>query len=383
MRRKTIRVAEPVLDGNERDYVLDCLDSTWISSRGKYIERFESAFAEFCEVPYAVATNNGTTALHLALAAHNVGPGDEVIVPTLTYVASVNAVRYCGATPVLVDCQGPSLALDPDQVAAKVNPRTRGIVTVPLYGHPVEIDRIESIADRHRLFVVEDAAEALGARYRNRPTGSWGDCATFSFFGNKTITTGEGGMVVTSNPALAERLRLLRGQAVSSDRAYWHTEVGFNYRMTNIAAAIGCAQLERIDELLQRRQQIAAWYNEELGSQGHLVHTPHVATHCQHSYWMYSILLNREFEVHRDALINQLAERGIETRPMFYPVHLMPPYREPDGRYPHAESFATRGVSLPTHGRLTRDDVHYTCQQLVSALTNLTHAVSSNHRRAA
>ena len=275
-----------VLDGNERAYVLDCLDSTWISSRGKYIERFESEFAKFCDVPHAVATNNGTTALHLALAAHDVGPGDEVIVPTLTYVASVNVVRYCGATPVLVDCQGPNLAVDPDQIKQKITAKTRGIITVPLYGHPVECDRIESIAEQHGLFVVEDAAEALGAEYRGRRIGGWGQCATFSFFGNKTITTGEGGMVVTRHAQLADRLRFLRGQAVSPDRAYWHTEVGFNYRMTNIAAAIGCAQLERVEDLLQRRQQLAGWYNKALADHQDQLQLPKVSEHCHHSYWM-------------------------------------------------------------------------------------------------
>ncbi len=260
MRRSAIRVAEPLLNGNERAYVLDCLDSTWISSRGKYIERFERSVADFCGVEHAVATNNGTTALHLALVAQGIGPGDEVIVPTLTYIASVNAIRFCGATPVFVDSVGPQMTLDPQHVEDRITAKTRGIVTVPLYGHPVDIAAIEGIAGRRGLFVVEDAAEAMGAKVQGRRVGAWGDCATFSFFGNKIITTGEGGMIVTNNSSLAQRMRFLRGQAVSSERCYWHTDVGFNYRMTNVAAAIGCAQMEQIEDHLERRQRVARQY---------------------------------------------------------------------------------------------------------------------------
>ncbi|MEZ6119223.1 MAG: aminotransferase class I/II-fold pyridoxal phosphate-dependent enzyme [Pirellulaceae bacterium] len=262
MSQDWIRVAEPCLHGNERQYVLDCLDTTWISSRGKYIEQFEERMAEFCGVPFAIATNNGTTALHLALAALGIGPGDEVIVPTLTYIASVNAIRYCGATPVFVDAEFPYLGISPADVERKITSQTKAIITVPLYGHPVDFDAIDQIARQHGLAIVEDAAEALGASYKERPMGSMGHCASFSFFGNKTITTGEGGMVVTNDAQLADRLRFLRGQAVSPTKNYWHTDVGYNYRMTNIAAALGCAQMEKIDDYLQRRQQVAHWYQE-------------------------------------------------------------------------------------------------------------------------
>lgn len=370
MARTPIRVAEPLLDGNERTYVLDCLESTWISSRGKYIEQFEDLVANFCSTQHAIATNNGTTALHLALAALGIGPGDEVIVPTLTYIASVNAIRYCGATPVFVDSLPHQLTLDPGHVAARVTSRTRGILTVPLYGHPVEMNAIQAIAHRHGLFVIEDAAEALGARYHGQPVGSLADCTVFSFFGNKIITTGEGGMIVTSNADLASRMRFLRGQAVSPDKNYWHTDIGFNYRMTNVAAAIGCGQMERIDSHLERRQQVAGWYFHDLSDlQDHLL-LPEASAGCHHCYWMYSVILDSSAPIVRDELMQMMAAQGIETRPIFYPVHQMPPYAEPLGSYPVAESQAARGISLPTHGRLTEADVLYVAESLAKAMNS-------------
>ena len=262
--RNFIPVAAPTLGGNERAYVLECLDSTWISSSGRFLDAFEADFARFCGVSHAVAVNNGTTALHLALTALGIGPGDEVIVPNLTYIASANAVTYCGAKPVFVDCEPLTLNLDPDCIEARITPRTRAIMPVHLYGHPADMDRIIRLAARHDLHVVEDAAEAHGATYRGRPVGSFGACATFSFYGNKIITTGEGGMVVTDDSALAARLRLYRGQGLDPQRRYIHPVVGFNYRMTNIAAAIGLAQLERINTILAARRQVAAWYAERL-----------------------------------------------------------------------------------------------------------------------
>jgi perosamine synthetase len=215
-----IPVAAPTLGGNERAYVLECLDSTWISSSGRFLDAFEADFARFCGVSHAVAVNNGTTALHLALTALGIGPGDEVIVPNLTYIASANAVTYCGAKPVFADCEPLTLNLDPDCIEARITPRTRAILPVHLYGHPADMDRIMRLAARYDLHVVEDAAEAHGATYRGRPVGSFGACATFSFYGNKIITTGEGGMVVTDDATLAARLRLYRGQGLDPQRRY-------------------------------------------------------------------------------------------------------------------------------------------------------------------
>ncbi len=380
-----IQVAQPVLDGNEMKYVADCIESTWVSSRGAYIERFEAMMAAFCGVRHAVATNNGTTALHLALAALGIGDKDEVIVPSLTYVASVNAIRYCGGRPVFVDSLYPSMTIDVDAVAARITSRTKAVVSVPLYGMPVDIQPLEQLCDRYGLPLVEDAAEALGARYAGRPIGAWGTCATFSFFGNKIITTGEGGMIVTDDPSLADRMRFLRGQAVASDRPYWHTDVGFNYRMTNIAAALGCAQMEKIEVHLQRRQEVAHWYREGLALLESWIQLPRASPDRQHCYWMYTVLLRDQHASQRDHVMSLLAQAGIETRPVFYPVHQMPPYRSlaTDEQLPMAIRCSQSGISLPTHGRLTRQDVHRVCTTLGSILHSLPQSSESTTPRKA
>jgi perosamine synthetase len=363
-----IPVAAPALNGNEKAYVLDCLESTWISSSGKYLDRFEAAFAEFCGVRHAIACSNGTTALHLALVALGVGPGDEVIVPTLTFVATANAVTYCGARPVFVDVDAETWAIDAAAVEAKVTPRTRGIIVVHLFGHPADMDAIGVIARRHGLFVLEDAAQAHGAEYRGRRAGSLGDVATFSFFGNKIITTGEGGMVTTSDDALATRMRLLRTHGMDPDRRYWHPVIGYNYRMTNIAAAIGLAQLERVQWQLDRRQELAAWYREELGRTGVLT--------CQaekdwarHVWWMFSVLVSEDAG-DRDGIMDALRRRGIETRPIVHPLHTLPPYVEATRgeRFPVAEAIARTGINLPTWAGLTREQVRSVCDQLLECL---------------
>jgi perosamine synthetase len=291
-----IPVAAPVLGGNEKTYVLDCLDSTWISSSGKYLDRFEAAFAEFCGVSDAIACSNGTTALHLALLGLDLGPGDEVIVPTLTFVATANAVTYCGARPVFVDVDPETWTIDPATVEAKITPRTKGIIVVHLFGHPADMDAIGAIARRHGLFVLEDAAQAHGAEYRGRRTGSLSELATFSFFGNKIVTTGEGGMVTTSDRSLATRMRMLRTHGMDPSRRYWHPVIGYNYRMTNMAAAIGLAQLERVQWQLDRRHELAAWYREELA------HTDVLSLQAEkdwgrHVWWMFSVLVGEAGEI--------------------------------------------------------------------------------------
>ena len=250
MSNPRIAVAAPTLNGNEKRYVLECLETTWISSIGRFITEFERGFARFCGVEHAIAVSNGTNALHLALVALGVTSGDEVIVPSLTYVATANAVTYCGAKPVLVDCDPRTLNIDPAAIAGKITAHTKGIIPVHLYGHPADMDPIISVAREHGLFVLEDAAEAHGAEYKGRRVGGLGNCAAFSFFGNKIMTTGEGGMVTTNDSALAAKLRLYRGQGLDPGRRYWHPVIGYNYRMTNIAAALGLAQLEQVDELM-------------------------------------------------------------------------------------------------------------------------------------
>ncbi len=360
-----IAVAAPVLDGNERQYVLECLDTTWISSGGRFIPLFEQAIAGASQTRFGVATNNGTTALHLALAAMGIGAGDEVIVPTLTYIASANAVRYCGATPVFVDCEAECFNLDPAQLETKVTPRTKAIMPVHLYGHPVDMDPVLDLARRRGLKVIVDAAEALGALYKGRPVGALGDCATFSFFGNKVITTGEGGMVVTDDEALDKRMRFLRGQGMDPGRRYWHPEIGFNYRMTNVAAAIGLGQAERLDHHLEARRRIASWYAEALAPASNFIIRPIEKPWARHAYWMYTVTLGDAVRRSRDEIMKMMAARGIETRPVFYPVHQMPPYSDAVGPFPVADRVSAKGINLPTHGLLTRSDVERVAATLI------------------
>ncbi len=368
--RTRIPVAAPDLGGRETEYVLECLKTTWISSAGRFISEFERAFAEFCGVKHAVATNNGTTALHLALVALDLKPGDEVIVPSLTYIASANAVRYCNGRPVFIDNDLETFNMDTAEIAAKITPRTRGIMPVHLYGHPVDLDPILEIAERHGLFVIEDAAEAMGAKYRGHRIGGAGNCATFSFFGNKIITTGEGGMVTTNDDQLAARLRLFRGQGSDPQRRYWFPVIGYNYRMTNIAAAIGLAQIERIDFHMRSRTWVAQQYRKRLGPLRNLIALPQTKPWAEHAFWMYTIRLLDSVEKQRDQVMQELDVMGIETRPVFYPMHVMPPYQEPPGSYPRAELCGARGINLPTHANLTEQDLDYIVATLATVLEN-------------
>jgi len=364
---KRIPVAQPTLNGNEKKYVIDCLDTNWISSVGKYITAFEESFAQFCGVKHAVATNNGTTALHLALVAMDLQPGDEVIVPTVTYIATANAVRYCGATPVLVDVRAETMNIDPADIERKITSRTRGIIPVHLYGHPAEMEAINAIAKKHGLWVVEDAAEAHGAEVSGRKVGALGTCATFSFFGNKIITTGEGGMVTTNDGALASKLRLFRGQGMDLARRYWFSVIGYNYRMTNIQAAIGLAQMETIEKSISDRAQIAAWYDEALNDLRDQIVLPKAVESTKQVYWMYNIFLREGDQLRRDKVMRDLDEMGIETRPVFYPMHVLPPYKE-DAAYPVADLWAQRGINLPTYQALTKTDVQRVASSLKQVL---------------
>jgi len=365
-----IFVAQPRFDGNELKYVSDCLESTWISSAGKYIGEFERAFAEYCGVKFAVATSSGTTALHLALVALGVGPGDEVIVPTVTYIATANAVTYCGATAVLVDVLPGTLNIDPADVERKITDRTKGIIPVHLYGHPADMTTLNAIASRHNLWVVEDAAEAHGAAIRGARSGSLGTCAVFSFFGNKIITTGEGGMVTTDDPVIYDKLLLLRGQGMDPARRYWFPAVGFNYRMTNIQAAIGLAQFERIDGAIAARDRLAVWYGEALGHLSSALILPREEPWAKSVVWMYTVYLSEGDAARRDAVMDKLRAAGIETRPVFYPMHVLPPYRQ-DDPFPVADDWAQRGINLPTHAELTRADVARIATELSDAIKML------------
>lgn len=351
MNEDFIPVARPDLSGNERRYVDDAISEGWISSHGRFLQRFESDFAAFCQCKHAVACANGTVAIHLLLVAMGIGPGDEVIVPSLTYVASANGVTYTGARPVLVDSELTHWNLDPAAVERAITPRTKAIMAVHLYGHPAEMTALLAIGQRHGVAVIEDAAEAHGAEVNGRRVGGLGLAATFSFFGNKIITTGEGGMVTTNDDELAARLRLLRGQGMDPQRRYWFPVVGYNYRMTNLAAALGCAQLERSAELLEARRALAGEYAARLsrlqGRDGFQL--PSQAPWARHVHWLNCLRVPAPM---RDPLMGHLAERGIETRPFFPPMHQLPIYQDPAFRQgrglPGAELLGASGINLPT-----------------------------------
>ncbi|KZE75197.1 aminotransferase DegT [Paenibacillus elgii] len=365
-------VALPVLNGNEKKYVMDCLESTWISSNGSYIKRFEEEFAAFCQVKHAIACSNGTTALHLALLAHGAGPGDEIIVPTLTFVATANAVTYCGAKPVFVDSEPETWNIDPKRIEERITPRTKGIVAVHLYGHPADMDPIRQLAQQYGLFVIEDAAEALGAEYKGKRTGGLGDSAIFSLFGNKIITTGEGGVLTTNDDALADRARLLRGQGMDPERRYFHTVVGYNYRMTNIQAAIGCAQLQNAEWHIAQRLRIASHYTKYLRDCSALA-LPVQQDWAKNVYWLFSVVLREGSEAQRDEVIRRLQLRGIESRPFFYPMHVLPPYEKLQSatEFPVAGRIAAQGINLPSYGTLTEADVRYISSTLVNIVSGL------------
>ncbi len=348
-----IPIYQPDLSGNEKKYVNECLDTSWISSRGRFVNEFEQKFSEFVGTQHAASVSNGTVALHLALLALGIGPGDEVIVPTLTYIASVNAIAYTGATPVFVDSVRSTWQIDPEDVRRHITPRTKAIMPVHLYGQSCDMDALMAIAREHRLFVVEDCAEAFGTLYKGRHVGTFGDISTFSFFGNKTITTGEGGMVVSNDKTLIERARHLKGQGLAAHREYWHDVVGYNYRMTNIQAAIGLAQLERAREFIDAKRKLARQYADALAGLPVEIHGEAEGT--IHTYWMISILVERAEQ--RDALRTHLADAGIETRPLFYPAHTMPMYAHNYRKHRVAEDLAWRGINLPSWPGLSTEQL--------------------------
>jgi perosamine synthetase len=360
LQTRIIPVCEPTLRGNETEYVLDCIESNWISSAGKYIPRFEEAFAEACGTRYGVACVNGTVALHLALATLGIGPGDEVILPTFTMIATINAVTYTGATPVLVDSEPVTWNMNLNQVADKITSRTRVVMPVHTYGHPVDMDPLVEMAERHGLYIIEDAAEAHGAEYKGRRAGSLGHAGCFSFYANKVITTGEGGMITTDDPDIARLASHLRDHAFSEERHFWHKYLGFNYRMTNLQAAVGLAQAEQMESFIQARRANAARYTAALQSIPGIV-TPPEAGWAKSVFWMYSILVEDEFGMTRDQLRAYLAEHGIETRTFFIPMHLQPIYYQAfkGQRYPVSEMLCQRGFYLPSASSLTSREIDY------------------------
>jgi len=367
--RRSLPLAQPDLSGNEEAYVVDAIRSSWISSCGRYLDRFESEFAAACNTRASLGVTNGTVALHLALLALDVRPGDEVLVPSLTYIATANAVRYVGAEPVFVDVDAHTWCIDPAKLEAAITRRTRGIIAVHLFGHPADMDAINALAAVHGLWVIEDAAEAHFAKYKSRLVGCLARCATFSFYGNKILTCGEGGAVTVSDHQLEMRMRTLRGQGVDPQRRYYFPVTGYNFRMTNIAAALLCAQLERKEDIVRRRRQVYAWYRERLRDLTGISFQP-VADWAETTPWLMCLQIEPDFGKTRDAVAAGLASAGIDTRPFFIPLHTLPPFRqqsvERGEHLPLTATLAERGLNLPTYPTMTEDDVAYVCDALAA-----------------
>jgi perosamine synthetase len=360
---KLIPVYRTDLSGNEKKYVAECLDTGWISALGSFTERFEQAAMAATGAQHAIAVTNGTTALHLALHCLGIGSGDEVIVPTFTFIAPVNMIVHAGATPVFADCRADDWLLDAGDVERRITPRTKAILPVHLYGAACDMTALAAIAARHKLLLIEDSAQGIGTRLHGRHVGTFGNAGIFSFFGNKTVTTGEGGMVVTDDPERAALMRRVRGHGVSPTRSYWHDVFGFNYRMSNIAAAIGLAQLERLEATLVRKRAVAARYRRLLAALPVTLQAPIAGV--TGSDWMMTCLLPPG--VDREAVRERMRQDGIETRPTFGCVHRMPMY-DVKAQFPVAEDVSARGVSLPSYPGLTDDDMDRVVHSLRRAI---------------
>ncbi len=361
-----IPVYEPVLKGNEWNYLKECIKTNWISSKGKFIEQFEASFANYNNVAYALTTSNGTTALHLALISLGIKKGDEVIVPDLTFAASINSILYCGAKPILVDIERDTFNIDTHLIEQKITSVTKAIMPVHLYGNPCNMDDIIKIANKYKLFVIEDSAEAFGSEYKSKKVGTFGDSGCFSFYGNKTITTGEGGMIVYKDKKLYEKAKILRDHGMDPQKPYWHQHVGYNYRMTNMQAAIGLAQLERANNIISRKIEIANVYKEHLCDIDG-IHFPFVDKNNLNTYWLVSIVLDSKLKINRDELQKGLFNFGIDSRPFFYPIHIMPPYHnlfDKRESFPNSSFISAHGLSLPSSVNLTNNKIKYICQKI-------------------
>jgi perosamine synthetase len=368
-----IPLVKPEFDGNELEYVTDCIVSGWISSQGKYVWQFEEKFGDYVGSRNTLAVSNGTVALHLALVTLGIGPGDEVLVPNLTFAAPVNAILYVGATPVLIDVDPITMAINPALAATAITKNTRAIIPVHLYGQPADMTSIMVLAEKYDLIVIEDCAEALGSQYQGKHVGNFGDAATFSFFGNKTITTGEGGMVVFRERPMRDRAKMLRDHGMSPERRYWHNEVGYNYRLTNVQSAIGLAQMEKIEFFVERKRWLAQEYNKRL-SNIEFLQLPIEKEDVHNSYWIYTIILLPPIAKKRDELINLFMHSGIESRPVFYPMHRMPPYEGfamQDESYSVSNRLSDGGINLPSSVYIEEKEVQRVC--------NLIHAFLQRH----
>ena len=362
-----IPLAQPIFGRIEKKLVNDSLNSGWISSIGPLVEQFGREFSAVVKSRYALPVCNGTAALHLTLIALGIGPGDEVIVPALTFVASANAITYVRAKPIFVDIEPNTFNLNIDLLESKITSKTKAIMSVDLYGHPIDFLRVKALAKKLKLRFISDSAESLGSLYRGKPFGGIADVTTFSFFGNKIVTTGEGGMLVTNSQKIYATAKFYRDQAKDTAiHNYYHPAIGYNYAMTNLQAAVGIGQLRRLSKFVAQKQTIAARYQKLLsGIPGLSFQTQ--ADYAQTNWWMFSLLVNEsKFGCSRDQLMHFLAKKGIETRPFFYPLPQLPPYKKANRRYqfPVTDAVAKQGLNLPTFAALSQKDQLYIIKQI-------------------
>jgi perosamine synthetase len=366
-----IPVNEPLVGESEIKYVMECLRTGWISSEGRFIHEFEDRWAAYCGMAHGVAVSNGTVALEIAMACLDLQPGDEVILPTFTIISCAQAVTMNGLKPVLVDSDPRTWCMDVNQVEAKITPRTRAIMPVHIYGHPVDMDPLINLAQKYNLVIIEDAAEVHGAEYKGRKCGGLGDLGCFSFYANKIITTGEGGMILTGDALQAERLRDLRNLCFKKERRFYHTELGHNYRLTNLQAAIGLAQLERIEESVTKKRWMGAAYTERL-KEIRALQLPIEEPWAKNVYWMYGIVLDEVTGMNAVEFARRLAELGVMTRPFFLGMHEQPVLQQMGlfhgERYPVAEHIARQGLYLPSGMTLTEAQVDQVCETVVRIL---------------
>ncbi len=360
MKKYKIRLYDPTIGSQEKNYVLDCLKTNWISSKGKYIEKFENKFSKFVKANHSISVVNGTTALHLALLALDINKNDEVIVPTFTYIAPVNAIKYVGAKVRFIDSKLSNWQLDENKLSKLINKKTKAVIVPHLFGNIAEITKIKSICNRKKIYLVEDCAEAFGCYYKKKHLGTFGDVSTFSFFGSKTITTGEGGMVVTNNKKLAKKIYKLKTVGVTPNRNYWHDTIGYNYRMTNICAAIGLAQLNRAKFILENKLRVYKTYKKFLKK--NLYNFNFETKNTKSSFWLITIFLKNKKK--RNQLVSKLRKNGIETRTTFNPVHKMKMYydRSYKNLFPNAEILSNTGVNLPSGASLKENQIKKVCK---------------------
>jgi len=356
-----IPVNEPLIGEKELEYVTECLKTGWISSAGRFIEAFEEKWAAYCGRKYGIAVSNGSTALQVGVGCLNLQPGDEVIMPTFTIISCALAVIYNGGVPVLIDSDAETWCMDVSQIEAKITPRTKAIMPVHMYGHPVDMDPVIELAKKHKLKIVEDAAEAHGAEYKSKKCGSFGDTSCFSFYANKIITTGEGGMVLTDNAEYAEKARSLRNLCFKKNYRFYHTELGHNFRLTNLQAAIGLAQVERVEQLVEKKRWMGKLYTEKLRDIPEL-QLPIEKSWAKSVYWMYGVVLDKKTGIDASELARRLRKHGVDTRPFFLGMHEQPVLHGlglcKDEHYPVAEKIARQGLYLPSGLTLTENDIN-------------------------